>query len=640
MSAILLKVDFSNAFNCVDRQAFLEQCRHQFPGLSRWAEWCYSEPSNLYFGPEVLSSANGVQQGDPIGPLLFSLALQPILLDLNKGRADQALHLVFSYLDDLILAGEQHAVAGAFHYLKVAAAKIGLQFNTSKCEIIPAAGQDALITKSLFPDNVIFKEDSNYELLGAPIGSKEFCNLHTQKRVDKALDLLRALGELPDPEVALVLLRHCASFGKLVYSLRVVPHYKHSTALHSFDNAVRDCIESFLCCSFTDSEWSLAGLSTKMGGLGIRNVETHSSAAFFSSQAAIHQFCRELDPKHTWDPSVVNSDSGIALNDINNRVKPENQILPTLEVYPRQQVLSQEIDRQTLDSIKEVAGNNIHFRAHLNLTTIGGAGSWLHTVPSKALGTHVDPILFPIMIQRWLRVPLYSSDFNCPLCDEVVDRYGDHCLTCSCGGDRTKRHNLLRNEVFFQCHSAGLNPELERPGLLRSRPLNGVGHENGAYRDPQTLRRPADVYLPRWRRGIPAALDLAVTSGLKSDMVQRSAEDGSAAVNTYEDFKRSYLSTSTSCQEDGFSFIPLVCEADGGGWGPAAQAVWGELAKRKSLLTGEENSTVANRMLQSLGIVLHKENARAIIRRSPNASNRDLSELLAASAACATEDPT
>ena len=148
------------------------------------------------------------------------------------------------------------------------------------------------------------------------------------------------------------------------------------------------------------------------------------------------------------------------------------------------------------------------------------------------------------------------------------------------------------------------------------------------------------MYLPRWRRGIPAALDLAVTSGLKSDMVQRSAEDGSAAVNTYEDFKRSYLSTSSSCQEDGFSFIHLVCEADGGGWGPAAQAVWGELAKRKSLLTGEENSTVANRMLQSLGIVLHKENARAIIRRSPNASNRDLSELLAASAACATEDPT
>ena len=47
LSAILVKVDFSNAFNCVDRQAFLVQCRHHFPGLSRWAEWCYGQPSKL-----------------------------------------------------------------------------------------------------------------------------------------------------------------------------------------------------------------------------------------------------------------------------------------------------------------------------------------------------------------------------------------------------------------------------------------------------------------------------------------------------------------------------------------------------------------------------------------------------------------
>ena len=73
LTTIFAKIDFSNAFNCVDRQAFLEQCRHQFPGLSRWAEWCYAQPSHLYFGPDTISSERGVQKGDPIGPLLFSL---------------------------------------------------------------------------------------------------------------------------------------------------------------------------------------------------------------------------------------------------------------------------------------------------------------------------------------------------------------------------------------------------------------------------------------------------------------------------------------------------------------------------------------------------------------------------------------
>ena len=79
------------------------------------------ETINLYLGSGTIPSEKDVQQGDPIGTLLFSLAMQPLLFDINKGCADQALNLVYSNLDDLILAGEQHAVAGAFHYLKLAA---------------------------------------------------------------------------------------------------------------------------------------------------------------------------------------------------------------------------------------------------------------------------------------------------------------------------------------------------------------------------------------------------------------------------------------------------------------------------------------------------------------------------------------
>ena len=107
LSSVLVKVDFSNAFNCVNRQAFLEQCRHHFPGLSRWAEWCYVQPSNLYFGTKTIVSERGVQQGDPLGPLFFSLALQPLLVQLHEGISEEGPQLVLSYLDDLILAGDQ-----------------------------------------------------------------------------------------------------------------------------------------------------------------------------------------------------------------------------------------------------------------------------------------------------------------------------------------------------------------------------------------------------------------------------------------------------------------------------------------------------------------------------------------------------
>ena len=68
---VLLKLDFSNAFNCVSRAVVLEEVRAHFPQLARWATWCYGQPSRLQFGARTLESCCGVQQGDPLGPLLF-----------------------------------------------------------------------------------------------------------------------------------------------------------------------------------------------------------------------------------------------------------------------------------------------------------------------------------------------------------------------------------------------------------------------------------------------------------------------------------------------------------------------------------------------------------------------------------------
>ena len=72
---VLLKVDFENAFNTIDRVAFLQACRHHMPGLSPWVEWCYSEPTLLQFGARTINSESGVQQGDPA--LLIGLAISP-----------------------------------------------------------------------------------------------------------------------------------------------------------------------------------------------------------------------------------------------------------------------------------------------------------------------------------------------------------------------------------------------------------------------------------------------------------------------------------------------------------------------------------------------------------------------------------
>ena len=106
-------------------------------------------------------------------------------------------------------------------------------------------GQGSTVDVGQFPVDFKVIRDGNFELLGGPVGTREFCNDHTQSRVTKACRVLEALGDLPDPQVALQLVRHCAAFSKMVFSIRAVPSAFHGDALRCFDDHVRKCFEQF-----------------------------------------------------------------------------------------------------------------------------------------------------------------------------------------------------------------------------------------------------------------------------------------------------------------------------------------------------------------------------------------------------------
>ena len=77
------------------------------------------------------------------------------------------------------------------------------------------------------------------------------------------------------------------------------------------------------------------------------------------------------------------------------------------------------------------------------------------------------------------------------------------------------------------------------------------------------------------------------------------------------------MDTKAQCQGHGINFIPMVMEAAGGGWGRTARGVWSELAKSSALAFGElqTTKTSATQLLQRLSMTLHRENARACLRR-------------------------
>lgn len=638
---VFVKLDLSNAFNTLDRQAMLQVIHEEFPCLAPWADWCYQCPSLLHLGKKKIRSECGVQQGDPLGPLFFSLALQRCTEEALRrtDNAQEDIDFKVFYLDDGTLAGDWRAVASLLRSMVALLSEIGLELSTGpgKCEVVPTGGEDSDVDLGAFPPGFRLRTDRSFELLGAPVGNATFCRQHTQQRVAAAAETLAAIGALPSAQVALHLLRQCASFCKLGYSARVVPPTAHVAALQAMDEAVRICLEELSGSSLTDSSWRQAQLKLRHGGLGLRSAEKHAAAAYVASRAACATLCRQLYPSYADD---AGSDAGALADAIqmhNARVLNQDRAGFDPRQHSDQQRLSDAVDKSILADLEL---SDTATRAHLKLVQAPTASGWLQAPPCEAIGTAFPHGLMQVAIQRRLRVQLLEKEDFCPACGEVMDVFGDHALVCSCKGDRTKRHNALRNQSFFDIQAAGFaGSEMERPGLLPPRaPGEGPpGVQSGGSELDTRGRRPADIYLPRWRSGLPAAWDFAATSGMRADLLASSAASTSAATERYEEFKRKHLDTARSCAEQGIIFIPIVVESHGGGWGLEARRAFAILAKRAADASGEDAAALADQHAQRLSVSLQRENARAVLRRLQPAAAASAARLAAATAAAAAD---
>ena len=139
---------------------------------------------------------------------------------------------------------------------------------------------------SAFPCEITKRSHTlHLEILGAPIGDENFCNNFVVRKQSNESFLLHQLQDLENPQVALALLRKCAAFCKMTHISRVTPRTLIKSSLFLFDDSVHHCFTECLALNLSpqSSGWKQACLSLSRGGLGLRSVAVHSTAAYLGS---------------------------------------------------------------------------------------------------------------------------------------------------------------------------------------------------------------------------------------------------------------------------------------------------------------------------------------------------------------------
>ena len=314
----------------------------------------------------------------------------------------------------------------------------------NKCSITPSSGLDAQVNRNLFP-GWQWNSTKNVKVLGAAIGDETFCEELIAKMQKKAAALLQKLGELGDVPCGYLLLRSCSSYAKLMYSIRTTPAISQSTGLRNFDSAVFGAFSSLTQLYPREVDWNRAQWCTSAGGLGLRSVVDHADAAFAASISSTLPLQAAIFPRMSADDVMTAAPYQAALAALQPKLPaPLHAKLASGEGVT-QKLLSKSLDTAALESCLADPSMATHMKAHLQLVTLSAADSWLHAPPSREQRTQMSSELFRIALGRRMRIPLLDEPSTCQMCGSVLDVYMDHALVCSCGGDRTLRHNAFRN---------------------------------------------------------------------------------------------------------------------------------------------------------------------------------------------------
>ena len=589
----LLKIDFANAFNVVDRTVFLQQCHESFPSLSPWVNYCYHDQPFLWYQGHELRSASGVQQGDPLGPLLFCIALHPLILDIQASFPECLMNAW--YLDDGAIIAPLETLAQVIRMLQNKGPALGIHLNINKCEVWwPSLD---LSKRSLFPDSLPLVTAPGIDLLGSPLGQEQHISEHVSARVQKISNTLRAMRSLEDPQIQYLLLKHCHAFPKLAYALRTTNPNHTIEARGTFDAEVASFVEDIFGAPLSQSALPQATLPIRKGGLGLPSAQHEAAACYVASisqssalQDSIIQDTT-LPPRAGWDEALLE----INLTLVSTQ-SPEITPADIGQMKHPQRTLSDKLGDARRTILLNAPSSTTSDRARILSCSLPHSGEFLHALPIPNLGLKMLALDFSTAVRIRLGLPVSQpSDMPqpCPGCNLPRDCFGHHSMSCKQLGQFKSRHNNIRDIVYKAASRAFLNPRREVPDVIPNSPL-----------------LPADILIPNWSQGRACAIDVSVSNPLSTINTATTANNPGSTLERRIASKRAKYET--LLDEAGITFIPFVMETTGGLHELAIKTIK-KIASGIAAQGTMDYRTAKRQLVQQISICLQRFNATAIL---------------------------
>lgn len=580
-SDILLKIDIKNAFNTLYRENMLTAVLNQFPEVYPYIFQCYASQTCLIFDGNLINSSVGCQQGDPLGPALFSLTIHDIISNLNSS-------LNIWYLDDGTLGGKALDVLNDLEMIINQFKNIGLELNSAKCEIyinndVPNNDKLNLIEKlNILAPNIKYTSEKDLFLLGAPIFDNAIPPLIEQKQNLFKQHILK-LSKI-HIHIAIHLIRYCLYVPTFTYLIRCSPFWKYQNLTSTLDLELKTTLETIFNITFENDSWDQATLPVSSGGLGIRKISSITLPAFIASVSASNTLIGKiLNPSLGCDFEVLDKDEAI---NVWKSIVPSSD-LPINQHIQKQ--WDQPIINDNLNTLLRNASDND--KARLLAVTAPESGAWLQAFPAPSIGTLLDNNTVRIAICLRIGAKLCESHI-CP-CGSGVDEYGLHGLACKLSAGRIPRHANINNIIRRSLATISI------PSILEPR---GISRSDG--------KRPDGMTLVPWKRGRALVWDATCVDTMAPSHIQgTSCRVGSAAATAEANKRLKYNNIFNN-----YEFVAFAVETMGP-WSKDAQSFYNTLAPMLKDYTGDSRSGAYFK--QQISLAIQRGNAASVLGTMP-----------------------